>query len=81
MNILAILNAAREFSGDRLKEFLAGQIEAHPDLAPILQPMLDNLNAELTDDNIAGIVAAFPREMLDVLEGHIKRRRHAGDSI
>lgn len=81
MNLLAIFAAAKGLAGEPLKQFLEAQIAAHPDFAPLLQPMLDGLTSELTDEHVGNIVDAAPHEFLDILERHIKRRRHAGDSI
>ena len=77
---IALLNKIANGAGDVIKKLLADTIASSPDLAATLQPILDELNADITPQSVAALVAVLPAEVVDLLKLHFEARTHPGDS-
>ena len=80
MKLLELLIKAAGASGD-LKALLIAAVEANPDLRPEAERWLAALEAEVTPENFAAVVAALPAELMEIGRGRLAPRQHPSDAI
>ena len=80
MTILEIIEKA---AGAELavEEKLAAAIEKYPDLAPLLEPVIQGLKAAVVPANLAALGSAIPGELLHISQGKLDPREHPGDVV
>lgn len=64
-----------------LKVVLAMVVAKFPDAASLLNPIIAALDAPVTPESLAALGPEVLKEALDIAQGKIDPRDHAGDSI
>lgn len=80
MNLLDILTRASLAMGS-VKVILQRIIADYPDTAAQLQPIVDGLDAPVSQANLVALAEALPREIANIASGNIDPRPHAGDAV
>lgn len=54
---------------------------AYPDTADELQPIIDSLDAPVSQENLVALAEALPKEIAAIATGHVEPRPHSGDAV
>jgi hypothetical protein len=81
MTILQLLAAAAGIPATELVAFLESVKARLPDLGPAVDKFLADLNLGVSPEAIEAVVAALPKELLDILRGAINPKEHPSDGI